>query len=187
MSTPPLLAGLHEVKRNWGWFLTLGVILIILGCVALGMPYVITGLTVIMFGWLFVIEGVVEIVSSFSARGFSGFLLHLLEGILYCIIGGMLVMNPGAGALAITLLLAILFLISGIFQIAAAATLQFPNWGWVAFSGFITAVLGGMIWSRWPDDSVGIIGMFVAIALIFRGWGWVMFALAAKRLPNAAA
>jgi uncharacterized membrane protein HdeD (DUF308 family) len=157
MSTPtlpPLLAGMHEIKRNWGWFLVLGVILIILGVVALGMPYAITGFTVIMFGWLFLIEGVVEIFSSFSARGFSGFLLHLLEGILYCVIGGALVLNPGIGALAITLMLAILFLISGIFQIAAAASLRFPNWGWVAFSGFISAVLGIMVWNRWPDDSV---------------------------------
>jgi uncharacterized membrane protein HdeD (DUF308 family) len=186
MHPHPLLSGLEEVRRNWGWFLVLGIALIVLGTVALGLAGLATLVSVLAFGWFLLIGGVFEAVAAFWARRWSGFFLHLLGGILYAVVGIMLLANPGAGALTLTLLLAAFFLVSGAFQAGAAVALRFPNWGWAALGGVVTAVLGTLIWARWPSDAVWVIGLFVGIDLLFRGWAWVMFALAARRLPSPA-
>jgi uncharacterized membrane protein HdeD (DUF308 family) len=183
MSSHPLLTGLEEVRRNWGWFLVLGIALIVLGVVALAMPHVATDITILTFGWLLIIGGAFEAVAAIEARRWSGFFLHLLGGVLYVVVGILLVANPGAGALTLTLLLAALYLVEGVFQVVGAVALRFPNWGWAVFGGLITALVGALIWAQWPSSAVWVIGLFVGIDLIFRGWAWVTLALAAHHLP----
>jgi uncharacterized membrane protein HdeD (DUF308 family) len=180
----PLLAGLEEVRRNWFWFLALGIALIVLGVLALGAPWLVTVASVLLFGWLLLFAGVAEAVGAFWARRWSGFFLHLLGGVLNIVIGLLLVAHPTLAALALTLLLAAFFLVGGLFRVGAAAAVQFPGWPWAVLSGAVTALLGLLIWAEWPSSAVWVIGLFVGIELIFRGVGWVMFALAARELPR---
>jgi uncharacterized membrane protein HdeD (DUF308 family) len=90
------------------------------------------------------------------------------------VVGAMVFMHPAAGALALTLLLASLFLVGGIFRIIAAIVIRFPRWGWAVASGVITVALGVVVWTGWPLTSLWVIGTLVAIELVFRGWAWVM-------------
>src|SRR5438067_733418 len=78
---------LEEIRRNWGWFVALGVALILVGLGALSAPVMSTVATVEIFGFLLLIGGVIEVVSSFWARRSGGFVQHLLSGLLYLFLG----------------------------------------------------------------------------------------------------
>ena len=142
MVTAPFFFDLQHVRRKWGWLLALGIILVLLGIVALMLIPVATIAAVLILGWLMVISGVVEAVHAFRVRGWGGFFLHLIGGVLGVLVGLLIVTHPLAGALAWTLLFAAVFTVLGAFRLIAAARLKFPNWGWAAFDGAVTLVLG---------------------------------------------
>ncbi len=127
-----------------------------------------------------------EVVSAFWARRWSGFFLHLLGGVLDCVIGLLVVSHPAAAAAALTLLLAAFLMVGGIYRIAMATALRFPNWGWAVLGGVITALLGLILMVDWPFSGLMFIGLCVGIELTFRGLWWVMFALSVRGMPKMA-
>lgn len=173
----------RELRRTWGWFLALGTALVVLGSLALGAASVVTLASVIFFGWLLVIGGVLQVVHAFWTHRWGGFLRQLVGGLLALVVGGLLVANPVQGALSVTLLLAAFFTAGGLLRIVVALSRQFPGRGWVLMSGVVTLALGIMIWAQWPVSGMWVIGTFVGIDLIFDGWSLVMLSLAARRLP----
>lgn len=187
MATALLLREIGEIRNRWGWFLTLGILLIVIGVIALGVAGLATVITVVFFGWLLVLGGIVEIIFAFRARESSSVFLQLLTGLLALIVGALLVARPGTGALTITLLLAALYLMSGVFRVIVALVLRYPNWGWVLVSGLVTFLLGLLLLVGWPSTALWFIGVAVGIDLILHGWSWIAFALAARRLPEARA
>jgi uncharacterized membrane protein HdeD (DUF308 family) len=65
--------GAEELRRNWGWFLTLGILLVVLGMIALGASVAMTIASVMLFGWLLIIGGVLEAIHAFwRERGWGG-------------------------------------------------------------------------------------------------------------------
>ena len=186
MSTRASFDESGELRPKWGWFIALGIALLLLGTVALIVPWLTTLTSVLVFGWLLVLGGVLEVLGVFWAKGWRAIVLHLLGGILSAVVGALIVARPDAGALGLTLLLATLFLAGGLFRIGAAVVLRLPNWGWALAGGIVTALLGVIIWSTSPLSALWVIGMFVAIELMFRGWAWVMFAVAAREISKAA-
>jgi uncharacterized membrane protein HdeD (DUF308 family) len=177
--------GSDELRRGWGWFLALGVLLIVLGTIALGYSFLTTLVSVVFLGWLLVAGGVLQAVHAFWRRAWSGFFVDLLVGVLYAVVGGLIVTHPVTSAMDLTLIMAVLFLFSGVFRIVTAIAVPFQHRGWLLLNGIITAVLGVMIMAQWPESGFWVIGLFIAIDLIFNGWSLVMLALAAKRLPAA--
>ncbi|MGC2432980.1 MAG: HdeD family acid-resistance protein [Desulfobaccales bacterium] len=179
----PFLSDIQGLQKNWGWLLALGIISIILGILALGSSAFFTIASMIFFGWILLIMGVLELVYSFWQRHWGGFFLHLLNGILAGVAGVILIGNPAASALILTLMLAMFFMVAGLFRIIAALYMRFPTWGWRVFNGIITLLLGILLWAQWPWTGLWAIGMFIGVELIFSGWSSVMLALAARRLP----
>jgi uncharacterized membrane protein HdeD (DUF308 family) len=180
------LTGVGELKRSWGWFLALGIVLIVLGTIALGSALVMTIASVFFFGWLMIIAGVMEAVHAFWRKRWAGFFLDLLTGILYVVVGWMMVTNPKESALLLTLIIAMFLLFEGVFRIVAALSARYPHWGWVLLNGVISLVLGLMIWRQWPYSGLWVIGLFVGIEMLFNGWSLVMLSLASRRLPEEA-
>ena len=76
-----------------------------------------------------VVGGVAEIVGGFWSRGWSGFFLHLLSGVLSAVVGVLFLRAPLDAVLALTLLLACLLMVGGIFKIIAALSHRFTAWG----------------------------------------------------------
>jgi uncharacterized membrane protein HdeD (DUF308 family) len=185
--TGALLDGLQSLRANWGWFLALGIALIVLGTLAIGAAFIATLAVAVTFGILLLIGGGVQIASAFWARRWSGFFLQLLVGILYVVVGALMVEHPIGAAAGLTLMLAAYFLAAGLLRIVVALTERFHNWGWVLLNGVITLVLGVLIWRQWPESSLWVLGLFVGIDMIFSGWSWVMLALALRSLPRQAA
>jgi uncharacterized membrane protein HdeD (DUF308 family) len=185
-SARPQLADIQELAQHWKWLLGLGLISIMIGTLALGSSVLVTLASVILFGWILLLMGGMEAVHSFWQRKWGGFFLHLVNGILSVVVGFLIVGNPGASALVLTLLLAMFFMVGGLFRIIAALTMRFPSWGWRLLNGVVTLLLGIFIWNQWPVSGLWVIGLFVGIDLIFSGWSSVMLALAARRMTPPA-
>jgi uncharacterized membrane protein HdeD (DUF308 family) len=134
----------------------------------------------VFFGWLLLIGGVLSAVHAFWRKQWRGFFLDLVTGVLYAVAGFLMVAEPLAAAASLTLLIAMLLLIGGIFRIVVALSGHLEHWGWVLLNGVITAALGVMIWRQWPSSALWVIGMFIGIEMIFYGWSLVMLSLIAK-------
>jgi uncharacterized membrane protein HdeD (DUF308 family) len=182
MAATVVLVGLHELRHKWGWFLALGIAMIVLAIVALAMIPLASLAAVLVLGWLMVLSGIVEALHAFQVRGWAGMFLHLIAGIAGVLIGLLVVTHPAAGALAWTLLFASFFTVVGLFRVMAATRLKFPHWGWAVFDGSVTLLLGILLWAEWPWSGVWFLGLAVGISLLLRGWSNLMLAVAVRSL-----
>ena len=173
------LTGADEIRRSWGWFLGLGIVLIILGAIAIGSAFLMTIASVFLFGWILIIGGVMEVVHAFWHKRWAGFFLDLLTGLLYVVVGWMMVNNPQESALLLTLLIAMFLVFEGVFRIVTAITVRYPHWGSVLFNGIISLLLGILIWRRWPVSGLWVMGLFVGIEMLLNGWSLVMLSMTA--------
>jgi uncharacterized membrane protein HdeD (DUF308 family) len=186
----PLVASLrHELnalRGHWFWFVLLGIALVVLGTIALGSVVIASLATAVALGILILLGGVAETVGAFWCRGWSGFFLHLLSGVLSIVIGVLFLRAPVGALLALTLLVASFLMVGGIFKIVAAVSYRFAAWGWPLLSGIIDLILGVMIWQEWPASALWVIGLFVGINLVFRGFNWIGLGLSLRALPRPA-
>ncbi len=170
------------LRKSCFWLLVLGALLIVVGLVAIGSSFIATLATVMMVGTLLMIGGAVEVVDAFLGRGWRGFWMHLLAGLLYLVLGFLLIQHPLAAAAFFTLMLAAAFFIGGLFRIVVALSERFYGWGWVLLNGIVTLVLGILIWREWPAAAFWVIGLFVGIDMLFAGWSLVITALTIRGL-----
>src|SRR5581483_4822925 len=104
-----------------------------------------------------------------------------LAGIFELIVGLILIEHPALGALTITLFIAVLLIVGGVFRFFSALWFRMPHYGWVAFSGVVSIVLGLLLWAQWPVSALWFIGFAVGVSLIFDGIAWASLALRLKR------
>lgn len=182
----PLFEGLQSLRSKWGWFLALGIVLIVLGVISLTAPLLVTLTTVMLFGLLLVIGGGAEFLSAFWASKWSGFFVLVFGGLLRLVVGIIMLEHPGPAAAGITLMLAVLLIVGGLVRIVISVTQRYPQWGWTALNGVVAFLLGVVIWREWPTASLWVIGTFVGVDLLFNGWSWVMLALAIRKFPQVA-
>ena len=178
-----ITAGLDKIHDSWGWFVVLGIALIALGVVCIVGDVTATLATVLALGWLLVIGAVVALVQAFRAYDWSGFWLYFLAALLRGVAGYMLIRYPGSGEVSITILLASLFIVGGIFRTVGAASLRFPTWGWAAFSGIVSLVVGFMLIYQLPTTSLWFIGFLVGVDFIFDGISLIALGTAVKKVP----
>jgi uncharacterized membrane protein HdeD (DUF308 family) len=172
--------------KNWGRFLLWGIVLVILGVVAICASTIATLISVVALGFLIFFAGAVILIDTltFWWGKWGGFFLHLLAAILYLIVGAILIMNPIEGSISLTLLLGAFYVVIGLYRIFYSTTAQLPRWGWSLFNGIISLLLGILILASWPSSALFIIGLFVGIDLVFAGWTYIMAALAARTITH---
>ena len=171
-----------RVNSFSGWVIFAGITSLVLGTAAVIYSSTATIASVIVFGWLLLLAGVMEIVHAFQVRSWSGFFLYLLDGIVRATVGTLMLVYPGSGAQALTLVLSFYFIVAGIFRTIGSISLQFPSWGWSVASGLLSVALGTMLALHWPASGQWFIGLAVGIDLIMYGWALLMFALAVRKL-----
>src|SRR5258708_29168093 len=179
------LASLEQVRKSWGWFLVLGILLMILGAVCVGKSQTATTFSILALGWVLLISGVFWLVNSFFAFSWPGFFLYLLNALIRGVTGYLLLRHPDGGAAAVTMVLAGLLIVGGVFRTVGAAAIQFPRWGWTVFSGSVSAFLGMYLLATWPAASTYFLGLAIGIDLIFDGAALTGFAGAIHSFPSA--
>jgi uncharacterized membrane protein HdeD (DUF308 family) len=167
-----IAASLDQARKAWGWYFALGILMILVGIYAIYAGEAATIASIIVLGIVLIIAGVGQLIAAFMMRGAGHIILSLLIGVLDIVVGLILVEHPAFGALTVTLFLAALFTFGGIFRFVSALWLQFPNYGWAAFSGVITFLLGVLLWLQWPVSAVWFPGFAVGVNFIIAGIVW---------------
>jgi uncharacterized membrane protein HdeD (DUF308 family) len=184
-STPTLVpdAMFGALKHNWGWLLALGLISIVLGTVGFYMTFAFTLTSVLIFGYLLLVGGVLQLVHAATCKGWKSVLWHVLIALLYIAAGIDIIADPVRASAVLTLILAGILIAVGLSRIVMGFQLRsaVDGWYWSVLSGLISIVLGGMIIAQWPESGLWVIGLFVAIELLFNGWSMIFVALAARK------
>ncbi len=174
----------QELRKRWGWFFALGVLLIIVGIGALGSSVAATFITVMALGLILLFGGAAEVVTSFMARSWRGFVTYLLMGVLMAITGFILTTRPLEGSATLTLLVSLWLLVAGTGRVAFAIVDRYPGWGAGVASGLLSVILGGVVFSQYPVSSLWFIGTMVGCELLLRGMAWIGIALGAHRVAK---
>jgi uncharacterized membrane protein HdeD (DUF308 family) len=171
---------LHE---HWTLFLVEGVVLLVLGATAIALPLLATLALTILIGWLFLVSGVVGLFTTFWLRQAPGFWWSLLSAVLGIVVGTVLLAAPASGAVSLTLVLVVFFVIEGVASVMFALDHKRElsgRWGWMLMSGVIDLALAALILSGLPGSAGWAIGLIVGINLIFGGAALIAMALHAR-------
>jgi uncharacterized membrane protein HdeD (DUF308 family) len=168
---------------TWKWMAALAVICIVGGFMALFNPFGATIFAVTLAGWVFLLQGVLQVMHAFRVRDWSGFIWSLGIGVLSLLVGTVLVVDPLAGAIPLTLLVAVLFLATGVAKTMFALSLRPDSgWVWVLGSGLVSLLLGVMILAGLPATATTILGLLLGIELVSNGVLFLFVALGLRKL-----
>lgn len=171
-----------SLRRNSGWLLALGVILVILGSIGLGMVVGLTLVSVLFLGILLVIAGLSQFIDVFKSKNWSGSIWHALIAILYLFAGVVIIYDPFLASSILTALIASVLIVIGVIRLIMAFSLRGASgWGWLVFAGLIAIALGILILMQWPWSGLWVIGLFIAIEMIVNGWAYIFMALSFRR------
>ena len=171
------------IHEHWLLFLIEGIVLVLLGAAAIVVPVVATLAFTLVIGWLFLISGIVGLVTTFWMRNAPGFWWALLSGVISTTAGIVLIRWPISGSVSLTLVLIAFFLVEGIVTLMYAfehrAQLS-GRWGWMLASGIVDLILAGIIFAGLPETATWALGLLVGINLLFGGTAMIGMALAAR-------
>jgi len=162
---------LREASRRLFW---LGLLMVVLGFAAIVFPMISTLVATILVGWVFLISGVLTLYGSFSIHGTGPFFAELLLGLLSVVAGVYMLFNPLAGAAALALVVGVLFMLEGAFEIFFAFEMR-PHPGWVGMliSGIASIVLAVLIAAGWPAISVVVLGILLGVNFLSTGFAYI--------------
>jgi uncharacterized membrane protein HdeD (DUF308 family) len=173
----------ETMREHWGLFLAEGIVLVLLGMLAIVIPPLATLAVTILVGWLFLISGVVGLVTTFWAKGAPGFWWSLVSAVIAIIAGLFLLVDPLSGTVSLTLVLIVFFIFEGVASIMYGIEHRkeaSSRAGWIIASGVIDLILAAIIFSGLPGSAAWALGLLVGINMVFGGTSLIAMALAAK-------
>jgi uncharacterized membrane protein HdeD (DUF308 family) len=173
----------EALRAHWKLFLFQGIVMAILGILAVAAPAWASVAVDIYIGWLFLLSGLVGVVAMFSAGNFSSFLWTCVTALLSIAVGVMLLWKPDEGTISLTMVLTAFLIFEGVFQTAASFSYRdvIPgSWGWMLVSGLSDLLLAGVIIWAWPNSAVWTLGLVVGVNLITSGTAVAMMAVAGR-------
>jgi uncharacterized membrane protein HdeD (DUF308 family) len=174
----------RSIHEHWGLFLAEGIILVLLGIIAIVVPPIATLAFTIIIGWLFLVSGIIGLVTTFWARGAPGFWWSLISAIIAIAAGVVLLLWPISGTISLTLVLIAFFIVEGIASIMYAIDHRNQltgQWGWMLVSGIIDLILAAIIFAGLPGTAFWALGLLVGINMLFGGAALIAMALAARK------
>jgi len=163
-----------------------GIVLLILGILAICTPMVAGTAVSTMVAILLMAAGIVRMLWAFRAESFGKGVLAFLLGGLTLGVGVVMLARPLIGLGSLTLVLGVYFLLDGIFDIVAAFQIKpTKGWGWMVFGGATSILLSALIWSQWPLSGAWAIGILVGVRLLFAGWEMIALGAMARAVGDA--
>jgi len=178
----------NAIHAHWGLFLAEGIGLVILGLIAIIVPPIATLAFTLIIGWIFLISGVMGLVTTFWARNAPGFWWALLSAIIGIAAGIVLLLWPISGTVSLTLVLIAFFVVEGVASIMFAIDHRNQltgRWVWMLVSGIIDLILAGIIFAGLPESAAWALGLLVGINMLFGGSALIAMALAARHPASA--
>jgi uncharacterized membrane protein HdeD (DUF308 family) len=173
---------LNEVRQNSGWFIALGVLMIVLGIAAIVEPLMATIAFARVLSWVFLFAGIIRTIHAVQSRRQPGFWPKLIIGILYVLTGILLLGNILGAALTLTLVFGWVILAQGVLEVIAAfKSRPEPGWVWTLISGILAIILGILILYQWPIGAAWLLGVFVGINLLFTGVSMILITSGLRR------
>ena len=172
-----------SVRGHWKMFLIEGIVVVVLGLAAIVIPPLATLAVAVLFGWIFLAGGVVGLITTFRMRQAPGFVWSILSALLGIAAGIVLLMWPLTGALSLTLVLIVFFVIEGGASIMFALDHKRElsgRWGWMLVSGITDLILAAIIIAGLPGTAAWALGLLVGINMLFGGWALIAMALHAR-------
>jgi uncharacterized membrane protein HdeD (DUF308 family) len=175
------------IQAHWKLFLIQGLVMIVLGLLAVALPNIATLAIAILIGWLFLIGGIVRALTVWHARSAPGFGWSMVTALLATALGLILVLHPLEGVLTLTIVLIALFVVEGVAAIFVALEFRrhIKQWGWTLFNGIVDLVLAWLIFQGWPSTAAWAIGLLVGINMMFLGLSLTMTALAGRAMHRS--
>ena len=128
----------RSIREHWLLFVVEGIVLVVLGLLAVLLPPLATLGVTIFLGWLFLVSGAMGLIATFWVRRAPGFWWSLLSAVLAIAVGLVLLASPVSGAVSLTLVLSVFFAVEGVASIMYALDHRQQlsgRWGWMLFSG----------------------------------------------------
>jgi uncharacterized membrane protein HdeD (DUF308 family) len=170
------------IRRATTFSIAWGIALIIIGFLAIALPFATAIAVAAILSWLIILGGIVHLVYAFETRGAKSVLWQILIGVVYLIGGIYLLLNPVIAAASLALVLAAMFFVESIFEIVAFfRSAGVTGRGWLLVDGIVTFLLAILIWAGWPNNSFWVIGTLVGISLLFSGFTRLMMSIAARQ------
>lgn len=174
MSTP------FPRTKNLKW---LGIVLIVLGALAIISPAAAGSAVVITIGIILLVAGAFQIIRGLQLEEWSDKILTTVLGVITALAGIVVIGHPLLGLAFLTLLLAVYFITEGIWKIVISFRYRSQSgWVWLLLSGVVSLLLGVLIWSQWPISGLWAVGILVGINLMSTGIAMVTLASAIKDL-----
>src|ERR1700730_10517079 len=175
----------NSLHMHWRLFLAEGIVLLVLGVIAIVVPPIATIAVELLIGWLWLVSGVVGLIATLRARSAPGFVWSLVSAILGIVAGIVLLGWPLSGALSLTLILTVFLVLEGVVSILYALEHKRElsgRWGAMLFSGIVDLILAGIIFAGLPGTAAWAIGLLVGINLVFGGSALIAMALHARNV-----
>jgi uncharacterized membrane protein HdeD (DUF308 family) len=181
-------ASIGALGKATRWSTMWGILMFILGILAVSLPQMFSIGIAIVLGWLILFAGILHLIFAFHSYYVAGFLRQVLLAAFYGMVAIYLLANPLLGVVTLTLLLAVFLLLEGGVEILLYFSIRrFQHSWWVLVDGIATLILGILMCSQWPPSSPWVIGTLVGISLMFSGISRVMLSFAVRGLSPAAA
>ena len=182
-----IIPALHE---HWRLYLAEGAGLVVLGLIAVAVPALATVAVTHLFGWLFLVSGVIGLFTTFWMRGVPGFWWSLASAVLAILAAIWLLAQPIAGPLTLTVVLIGFFLIEGIASVMFAFDHRRElsgQWEFMLLSGVVDLVLCVMLAVGLPSTAIWALGFLVGVNMVFGGVALIAMALHARNEAVATA
>jgi uncharacterized membrane protein HdeD (DUF308 family) len=173
----------RSLHAHWRLFLAEGIVLLVLGLLAIVVPQIATIAVAVFIGWILLVSGAVGLLATFRMRTAPGFWWSLISAILGIVAGILLFRSPVSGALSLTVILTVFLIIEGIVSILFALEHKRElsgRWGAMLFSGLVDLFLAGIIIEGLPGTAAWAIGLLIGVNLVFGGVALIAMALHAR-------
>lgn len=172
-----------EVRRNWIGFVALGLLMVVSGVLALIWPASATIGTNVILSVLIGVTGVAQMIHAFKTEGWKGAVFEFIVGLAKLVGAAFLFLNPIAGAFAMTIIIAVIFIVSGFAKTALAfAVRPLDGWGWTLLSGLVSLACGIWIFLTVAPSFFVVPGVVVGVTLLFEGFASIGVGLKARAL-----
>jgi uncharacterized membrane protein HdeD (DUF308 family) len=170
-------------KESVGWSITLSVLMMLAGILAIAIPPAAGVAVLVVVAWLLMVSGAAHLVFAWYTRTTGGMIWELLLGVLYLFVGIYALVHPLAGLASLTLVLAFYLFAEAVLELVLSFRLRpMPGANWLLFDGIVTLILAVLIWRSWPSSSEWVIGTLVGISMLMSGITRLSLSLAARRV-----